>query len=150
MVRRIKKIVTGVLVFGTILGVSSEKTGVVSRAMDIGNNEAIVQSDYSSKAYSELRISKAGNALIEILISGKLGKTTKISYVLDLQKYNTTQKSWSSIKNWTNSVEGKNRIAASKHYSLQKTGEYRTKLVAKVWNGSNCEKVTTYSTAEIY
>ena len=87
MVRRIKKIVTGVLVFGTILGVSSEKTGVVSRAMDIGNNEAIVQSDYSSKAYSELSISKAGNALIEILISGKLVFRPLINSTFCLQVY---------------------------------------------------------------
>ena len=103
-------------------------------------------SNYNT-ASASLSISDSGTASASGNVSGKAGRTTKISIHLYLQKYSNDK--WTSVADWSGSKEATSyRLKKTK--SVSKGYRYRTKAVCRAYAGSNSEKVTRYSSTVKY
>lgn len=103
-------------------------------------------SNYNT-ASASLSISDSGTASASGNVSGKAGRTTKISIHLYLQKYSNDK--WTSVADWSGSKEATSyRLKKTK--SVSKGYRYRTKAVCRAYAGSDSEKVTRYSSAVKY
>lgn len=103
-------------------------------------------SNYNT-ASASLSISDSGTASASGNVSGKAGRTTKISIHLYLQKYSNDK--WTSVADWSGSKEATSyRLKKTK--SVSKGYRYRTKAVCRAYAGSDSEKVTRYSSTVKY
>lgn len=149
MVKKIKKNVTKLIIGGLVI-FSGYMHSTEVNAMDI---EPIVAEipcnkyDNTQSVNVSCSISKTGLMTAKSETIGKLGKISKISVTMSIQKYNSSKKTWSTIKSWSKTEEGVISVSLKKQYQLTSSGKYREKLVSKIWNGGNCETVTTYSSS---
>lgn len=138
--RRNKKVIIAVLCI-LMLGICT----VVSTAAEKKPPDGTNATNHSS-ASATLSIS-GGKAECSGKIRGIIGKTTKTSIHLYLQKY--TDGTWKNVDDWTSSGDTVNRTL-TKTKSVSKGYKYRTKAVCRAYIGSKSEKVTKYSSAVSY
>ena len=79
---------------------------------------------------------------------GKIG-TSKIELTAKLQKYNTSKKSWTTIKSWAKTVQA-TRGSNNPTYQLTSKGTYRSHITAVVWKDGKSEKVGASSKKKVY
>lgn len=152
MAKNLKKNVVLMLTTALVVG-GGFMPSLETKAMQVGDSVselAVGRSVNHASIVSNLQISSSGVATATASVTGKMGKTTKISLSAVLQKYNASSKSWSGVKTWTKSAEGKMSVGMVNDYQLKSSGKYRLKLTSKVWNKSDCESVVTYSTTKTY
>ena len=82
------------------------------------------------------------------LKGGKIG-TSKIELTAKLQKYNTSKKSWTTIKSWAKTVQA-TRGSNNPTYQLTSKGTYRSHITAVVWKDGKSEKVGASSEKKVY
>lgn len=149
MVKKLKKNVSKTLIGGMLI-FSGCLFSTEANAMDFEQNVVeipCVKFENTTSVSVDCSITKSGITTVKSETIGKFGKTTKIVVTLGLQKYNSSKKIWSTIKTWSKTGDGATSLTLKKQYQLTSSGKYRGKLVAKVWNGSSCETVTTYSSS---
>ena len=89
-----------------------------------------------------------GAAKLSGSVIGKLG-TSQISSKLMLQRYETQQKKWISVKVWSTTSKS-SRSSLTKTYSLSKKGKYRCKLSADVVCNGKKEALALTSQSKQY
>lgn len=149
MVKKIMKNVTKLIIGGLVIFSGCMHSAEINAmniepiAVEIPCNKY----DNTQSVNVSCSISKTGIMTVKSETIGKLGKTSKISETMSIQKFNSSKKTWSTIKSWSKTEEGVLNVTLKKQYQLTCSGKYREKLVSKIWNGGNCETVTTYSTS---
>ena len=96
---------------------------------------------YIQKATSVLTISGT-TATVDCSTMGSLGEATKAKIVAELQYKNGS--SWTTVKTWTD-TQSSYRASVYANYSVTKGKTYRVKATATVWEGSQSETKTVYS-----
>ena len=99
----------------------------------------IVKSVNTQTIHAGLSISNAGKASITTSVVGEIG-TSKIELTAKLQKYNTSKKSWTTIKSWAKTVQA-TRGSNNPTYQLTSKGTYRSHITAVVWKDGKSEKL---------
>lgn len=127
-----------------ILGIS---TMLPASAAVIDEPEVIPMASNYSNATAGLSISDSGTASAKGAITGILGRTTKLSCHLYLQRYQSGK--WTSIEDWSGSKSAGSYVLR-KSKIVTKGYRYRAKAVCRAYAGSNSEKVTRYSSAVKY
>ncbi len=74
------------------------------------------------------------------------GTVTKITITQKLQKKSGTK--WTKVASWTKTYSANSASYTNTKSSLS-SGTYRTRTVAKVYKGSNCEKVSKNSSTVV-
>lgn len=92
-------------------------------------------------AYAKLRIT-SGEANISAAITGKAGKTTKVTIHLYLQQYKNGK--WTDYDDWLESKNGTS-LTVSKTVTVPTGYKYRAKASCYAYAGNNCEHVVKYS-----
>lgn len=119
----------------------------VSAVEELGDM-MIVKSVNTQTIHAGLSISNAGKASITTSVVGKIG-TSKIELTAKLQKYNTSKKSWTTIKSWAKTVRA-TRGSNNPTYQLTSKGTYRSHITAVVWKDGKSEKVGASSEKKVY
>lgn len=140
MKRRIKLVIVCICI--SLFGMSSV---VSAGTVDDGNDVGSKASNYTS-ASASISIS-GGTAKCTGSIKGIVGKTTKTSVHLYLQKYSGSN--WINVADWSSSGNTVTR-SLSKSKSVTNGYKYRTKAVCKAWVGSKPETVTKISKTVSY
>lgn len=140
MLKRFAVILTAVLMLSICMLVPAS-------AAVIDDPEASPMASNYNTASASLSISDSGTASVSGNVSGKAGRTTKISIHLYLQKYSNGK--WTSVADWFGSKEATSYLL-KKTKSVSKGYKYRTKAVCRAYAGSNSEKVTRYSSTVKY
>lgn len=146
----VKKANYFVMLIIVLLIASCYNMNVVNANCEPEYGEYIIDSEYINKSSATVDISKSGVANIMATITCKCGNKTKISATVYLQKYNTSNKTWNDVNIWLKTNENLVTLSFNKEYQLNSTGIYRVKLVSKVWNGTKCETLNTYSMKKVY
>ena len=140
MLKRFAVILTAVFMLITCMLVPA------SAAVIDDPEDSPMASNYNT-ASASLSLSDSGTASASGTVSGKAGRTTKISIHLYLQKYSNGK--WKSVADWSGSKEATS-YQLKKTKSVSKGYKYRTKAVFRAYAGSNSEKVTRYSSTVKY
>lgn len=136
-----------------LLGVSALfATNMQAKAVEIVGPSIetgqIVRSSNAGYVHSDLSISKNGSATVSSNAVGKQG-TTKTKVTVKLQKYDSSKKTWNTLKTYENE---RNSISASveKTYKLSIKGTYRCNCTAMFTKSGKTETVTSVSEKKQY
>ena len=94
-------------------------------------------------AHANLHIA-SGEANISATVTGKAGKTTKVTIHLYLQQYKNGK--WTDYDDWLESKNGTG-LTVSKTVTVPTGYKYRAKASCYAYAGNNCEHVVKYSKA---
>ena len=84
----------------------------------------------------------SGEANISATVTGKAGKTTKVTIHLYLQQYKNGK--WTDYDDWLESKNGTS-LTVSKTVTVPTGYKYRAKASCYAYAGNNCEHVIKYS-----
>lgn len=146
MFRKKRKLLIGLMLLAATIINGGEASAAIKEISF--TNPIAVQSVNTASSRIGFSVANSGTANITAGIVGKAG-TSKIQMTIELQKYNSSSKSWKKVKSW-NKLYNSTSASFSTSYKLNSKGNYRCKLSAVVWKNGNGENINMTSIKKTY
>lgn len=141
---KIRKVIAGVCMGAAVLTLTPAVSMAETASLPVNYQQENIISPYMlyiRDARSDLKISGT-TAKVDCTVKGEFGAATKAKVIAELQLQSGS--SWLPVKIWTVTSDSYTAYV-NESYSVKSGNTYRVKATVTVWEGSQSETQTVYS-----